>query len=276
MNDENAVEVKKTQEGTWVDTSLIDAPDYARKANPEGLDKLGADLDKNGQLQNIVLIRKADGRYEAVIGNRRLAAAKKRGWKMIRADVKENISELQKLQMVVAENEQREDACPFYTAMIYGRMMEASGKNQEEFAREMGKDQTLISRYAILAKVPAEVWQDHLGELTTLRQCLEIAKVPDVEHQKKLAQACAKEGLTGPEIKKRAKALRSGPSTEPATPAAEAGAPKPPFQFIWKGHGLLIKGRLFNPHTESLQQYFNEIDDAYNRFMEEEKTRMAA
>src|ERR1700690_2412073 len=88
------------QAGINVELAFVDAPDYARKADPEGLETLGVDMEKNTQLQNVVLIKKGDGRYECVIGNRRVAAAKKRNWQTIRADLKEGVTEVQKLGMV--------------------------------------------------------------------------------------------------------------------------------------------------------------------------------
>src|SRR5207302_5421882 len=111
--------VKATQEGAWIDIPAIDIPEYARQHQPEGVESLSVDMGKNGQLQNIVLVRKTDGRYECVIGNGRLEAAKKLGWPKIRADVKEALSEVQKLGMVVSENQERQEASPFYTGMLY-------------------------------------------------------------------------------------------------------------------------------------------------------------
>ena len=262
-------------EGLWVDITQIDVLDYARQASPEGIEALGADLGRNGQLQNIVLVKKSDGRFECVLGNRRLAAVRKLGWEKIRADVKENLSEAQKLALVVAENEEREDACPFYTAMLIARQFKASGKTQEEFEKESGRDQTVLSRYLSLAKVPPEVWKEHQSALTSMRQCLEVAKVKDVEHQKKLAEACASEGLTGAAAKKRAKAIVSGQEAEPAQKKKKAH--EAPFVFAWKGNGVLIKrARVYLPHAQPFSSYLDELSTAFDAFMEAEKANAKA
>jgi ParB/RepB/Spo0J family partition protein len=276
MNTTNEVmtqDAKTTQEGSWIELNLIDASEYARQHNPDAVKSLGSSLGREGQLQNVVLLCKTDGRYEAVIGSGRIEAARQIGWQKIRADVKEGLSEGQKLAMVVAENEEREDACPFYTAMLYERMFRGSGKTQEEFAGEVGKDPAVLSKYLALAKVPVEVWKDHQTGLTSIRQCVEIAKVKDLEHQKKLAEACAKEGLSGAAAKKRAKVLVSG--GDPEFQPAKEEAPQAPFTFAWKGNGLLIKARLFQPHAQGFSAYLNELSDAYDRFMESEKSKPA-
>jgi len=258
-----------------VELEVVDTPDYARQADPAGLDTLGVNMEQNSQLQNVVLIKKADGRLECVIGNRRVAAAKKRNWKTIRADIKEGLSEVQKLSMVASENDQRRDASPFYTAMLYERMQQAGSLTQEELAAKVGKDQTVVSDYLILAQVPKEVWWEQQSQLNSMRSCLEIAKVKDPAIQKQLVEACVKDRLAAPAVKKLAKKLQSGAADQPVS-AAQASEPSGPFQFLWKGNGILIKGRLFKPHTESLAQYQNEMSDAYDRFMEEEKTKKTA
>src|SRR5689334_13772438 len=118
-------------ETQWIEISRIDVPDYGRVHSPEAVEILAGDMAKNGQLQNIVVARKEGGRYEMVIGKGRLEAAARLGWDNIRADIKQDLSLVQKLAMVAAENEAREDACPFYTAMLYKRMMEEGSLTQE-------------------------------------------------------------------------------------------------------------------------------------------------
>jgi len=267
--------IASAAEGVWEDLDVIDEAEYARKSDEKGLEELGLDMEKNSQLQNVVLVPKGNGRFECVIGSRRVAAARKRGWKKIRADVKEGLTEVQKLGMVASENDQRKDASPFYTAMVYQRMQQAGNLTQEALAAKVGKDQTVVSDYLILAQVPKEAWWEQQSCLGSMRACLEIAKVKDPAIQKQVVEACVKDRLAAPAVKKLAKKLQSGATDQPVS-SAEASEPSGPFQFLWKGNGILIKGRLFKPHTEPLAQYLNELSEAYDRFMEEEKSQKAA
>ena len=148
---------KTLSEGTWVELQEIDVPDYARKHSPESVDSLALDMGKNGQLQNIVVVKKSDGRYECIIGNGRLEAAKKLGWEKIRADVKEGLTEGQKLVLTLAENEEREDVSPFDVAKLYSRIMAADGIEPVKLAETVGKTLGHVSQILALGKLPAEV-----------------------------------------------------------------------------------------------------------------------
>ena len=228
-------------ETQWVLLSLIDVPSYARVHRRESLLSLAQNVSKNGQLQNIVVSQEGD-RFELVIGKGRLEAARQLGWERIRADVKVGLTKVQKLTMIASENSEREDASPFYTGFMYKMIMEAGNLTQDEMAAKLGKDRSVISRYLTLTKVSPEIWQEHQSELTSMRQCLEIAKVEDPNHQKQMVEAAAKEGLTGAKIKKLAKHLKSG---GPATAAQAGGSENPaPFSFAWKGDSLVVKGRV--------------------------------
>src|SRR5258708_2416829 len=124
-------------ETQWIEIGLIDVPEYGRVHSPVAIATLAGDMTKNGQLQNAVVSKCEGGKYELVIGKGRLEAARSLGWEKIRADVKEGLSQAQKLGMVAAENEAREDACPFYTAMIYQKMMQECGLTQEELGAQI-------------------------------------------------------------------------------------------------------------------------------------------
>ena len=257
-------------ETQWIPLISIDVPDYGRVHSPDSLKDLAQDMSKNGQHQNIVVSKEGD-RFQLVVGKGRLEAAQQLGWEKIRADVKEGLNTVQKLTLITSENTEREGVSPFYTAMVYKMIMEAGHLTQEEMAAQLGKDQSVISRYMNLAKIPPEVWKEHQSGLTSLRQCLEIAKADSLEDQKKLVEACVKEGLDAPAIKKRAKSLKGGQPKESEHPSPDA--PKAPFGFTWKGNTLVIKGRPFTPHAESFAQYLQQLEAAYDQFMADEKVR---
>src|SRR5258708_6093985 len=119
MNTTNEV---TTQQDQWVDITRITVPEGVRPHTPEDVDSRAASMAKEGQLQSILLSKEGD-QLLLVYGNGRLESAKKLGWEKIRADVKEGLTESQKLVITLAENEEREDASPFYTADLYNRIM---------------------------------------------------------------------------------------------------------------------------------------------------------
>ncbi len=249
----------------WIDVNLIDLPEYGRMHSPEAVEALASDMVKNGQLQNAVVCKKEGGRFELLIGKGRLEAARKLGWEKIRADVKDGLGQVQKLAMMAAENEAREDASPFYTAMLYNEMMTAGNLTQQQLADQIGRTQTTVSSFATLATVPKEIWMAHQPELTSMRLCMEIAKAKDPEHQRKLVEAATKDGLGTAALKKLAKKLKDG---APAAGDSAGDNPETPaFAFSWKGNAIVLKPRPYQPHAQAFRVYLNELEEAYERFM---------
>src|SRR5437870_4929767 len=135
MNTTNEVQ---TQEGSWVPISQITVPQDARVHTPEDIDSRAQSMAKEGQLQNILLSKEGE-QLVLVYGHGRLQSALKLGWDKIRADVGEGLTESQKLLMTLAENEEREDASPFYTAGLYQKMMDLEHlENPGQLADRLG------------------------------------------------------------------------------------------------------------------------------------------
>jgi len=275
-NEVTTTQEVKSQEGVWVEISRITVPEDARKHTPVDIDSRAISLAKDGQLENILLSKEGD-QLVLVYGNGRLESAKKAGWEKIRADIKEGLTESQKLMMTLAENDEREDASPFYIASLYQRLMQNGTLDQAALAKELGKDPSSIAKYMALFDVSDSVRQNVNAFTLSLRQCLAIAKLTKVEDQLAVMKECATQDLSGKALEARVKQLLNPKPTGAGTPGSDPNVnkgsdPEPgPFQFLWKGNGLVIKGRTFTPHTESLQQYLNELSDAYDRFMEAEK-----
>lgn len=79
---------------------------------------------KVGQLQPIEVESKPDGRYELVIGSRRLAAAKINAWKQIRAMVKPQSSASDRIYRNILENSTRENLTPYENARAASQLRE--------------------------------------------------------------------------------------------------------------------------------------------------------
>jgi ParB/RepB/Spo0J family partition protein len=258
-------ETKTTQEGAWIGIQEIDVPDYARKHKPEGVDSLSVDMGKNGQLQNIVLVKKVDGRYECIIGNGRLEAAKKLGWDKIRADVKEGLSEGQKLFMTLSENSEREDVSPFYTADLYNRIMAAEKLGSEALPERLGKARATVYDYLALAKLPAEVRAMSERSDMGFRQWREIARLPKPEDQVKLAQECADKDYSVRELQARVKQLLNPTKTGIEAPAKPAGDEKS-IRFSWKDGKLAVKIQPVDP--TNLQGFLIDVELEWKRFVD--------
>src|SRR5579864_1532934 len=128
-----------------VQVGSIDIPACFREHTMASVDALAQDILRNGQLQEIVVTPKADGRYELVAGKRRLLAMRHLNWESARAQVMESLTELQKALIMIAENDEREDVNPFDRALSYQRAMAAKGEDQRSLATLLGESDRVVS-----------------------------------------------------------------------------------------------------------------------------------
>src|SRR5258708_30960233 len=118
--------------------SLIDIPSSFREHTMESVDALAQDIQRNGQLQEVVVTPKEGGRYELVAGKRRTLAMRHLNKETVRAQVMESLSELQKALIMIAENEERADVNPFDKAAAYQRAIKAGDLSQRQLAEKLG------------------------------------------------------------------------------------------------------------------------------------------
>jgi ParB/RepB/Spo0J family partition protein len=211
---------------------LLDKTDFApdaRKHDSAALEILVHDMKVQGQLQEIIVEAKG-GRFIVIAGVGRTLAAKKLGWKEIRASVRSGISEFDKARITFAENEDREDVDPFYQAHQLNKMLNANGFKQQELARELGLSPALVSAYVAIYQLPKEISQEF--KRLNLGQLIQIARLNNADSKIEFAEKCAKSDLSVRELKR----LVDRAIKKPATPLARK-SPLPalpdPLAKIW-------------------------------------------
>jgi ParB family chromosome partitioning protein len=140
-----------------VDTDLLRPNQFQPRTSMDEakIDELARSIRVNGIIQPIV-VRKVDGRYEIVAGERRWRAAQRAGLLKIPVVVRD-IAEDRLLAVALIENIQREDLNPIEEAHAYRRLGEDYQLTQEQIAEAVGKDRSSIANYMRLLKLPQEV-----------------------------------------------------------------------------------------------------------------------
>jgi ParB family chromosome partitioning protein len=253
-----------TQDGTWVAIQDIAVPADARVHSPEDVDSRAQSMAKEGQLQNILLSKEGD-RLVLVYGHGRLESAKKLGWDKIRADVKEGLSETQKLLMTLAENEERENANPLYTAGLYKKIRYAEGLSADGLVDKMGKKKSAVYNYLMLADLPRELQEISTRVEIGLHHWLEIAKLPTPEAQVQLAQECAEKGYSVRELQARVKQLQN-PKPEGCGEPVNTVTDVKPIRFSWKDGKLAVKIQPVDP--SNLQGFLIDVELEWKRFVD--------
>ena len=122
------------------------------------LDELAQSIRANGVIQPIV-VRRVDGGYRIIAGERRWRAAQRAGLTRVPVVIKDVAAgrEAQLLEMALIENIQREDLNPIDEAAAYERLNSEFRMTQEEIAAAVGKDRSSVANHMRLLKLPQEV-----------------------------------------------------------------------------------------------------------------------
>lgn len=180
----------------YVEMALIDRPQIlARESiDPEKVRELAESVREIG-LQEPVLLRSLNGRYEMVAGDRRYLAHKLIGADTIKAIVK-TLTDEETLLIRATENIQRENLSPIEKARIYGMMKEKLGYTVEKVAKRMGvRHETVTKHLAILTLEEEFQRAIHLGKLG-LGAAVHLSKVEDPDMRRYYLSAAVENGIT--------------------------------------------------------------------------------
>lgn len=123
--------------------------------NTEKLNELTNSIREKGVVQP-VLVRRVDGGYELIAGERRLRAVKSLGIDKIPAIVK-NVADIDMLELSLIENIQREELNPIEEASAYQRFITDFSFTQEKIAKVLGKDRSTIANTIRLLALPLKI-----------------------------------------------------------------------------------------------------------------------
>jgi len=118
-----------------------------------GLDELAASVRQHGLLSPLV-VRREEGRYVVIAGERRLRAAALAGLTEVPVVVREAPERSKQLELALVENLQRADLDPIEAARGFQRLCDEYGYTQDQVAVAAGKDRSTVANAMRLLKLP--------------------------------------------------------------------------------------------------------------------------
>lgn len=175
-----------------------------KEIDPDALQGLVQSIEQKGILQPII-VRRAEGGYEIIAGERRWRAACELGMTSIPALVKE-VTDEEVLELALIENIQREDLNPIDRASAYKRLMEEFKLNQEEAAARVGQNRSTVANYLRLLELAPVIQEGISSGKISLGHGLVILSLP-VNARALLCQKIIEQGLSVRRAEKLAKTL---------------------------------------------------------------------
>src|SRR6059036_489143 len=205
-----------TREEAEREGSLVELPIKDIKPNPfqprqtvdpAALEELVSSIKQAGLLQPVV-VRRANGGYELIAGERRLRACQALGWERIPA-VRREVDDRTVLTLALIENLQRDDLSPVDEARGYDRLIAEFNLTQQDVAEAVGRDRSTVANALRVLKLPEAVLAMlHGGELT-VGHARALLALEDPRVATTLAREAVPQGLSVREVEDRVRGGRA-------------------------------------------------------------------
>ncbi|QDZ15532.1 ParB/RepB/Spo0J family partition protein [Humibacter ginsenosidimutans] len=163
----------------------------------EAMDELVTSIREVGVLQPVVVrpLSGLPGKYELIMGERRLRATKTVGLATIPAVVRDTADE-DMLRDALLENLHRAQLNPLEEASAYQQLLADFGITQDELATKIGRSRPQITNTIRLLKLPAPVQQRVAAGVLTAGHARAILAAGDTEAMQKIADKIVNEDLS--------------------------------------------------------------------------------
>ena len=164
----------------------------------EKITELAQSIKEKGVIQPII-VRKHNGKYELIIGERRFKAAQFAQLTEIPAIVKDS-SDDELLEMALIENVQREDLNPLEEGRAYKTILERDRITQEELSLRIGKSRSYIANMMRILELPKKILENVSRGTISVGQAKALLAIDGEEEQLRLADRILTEKVTVREL----------------------------------------------------------------------------
>ncbi len=195
----NTVRIEK------IKLDLIDPNPYQPRKDfsEEELQELASTIQEQGLIQPIT-VRKFDGRYQIVSGERRTRAARIAGLSTIDAYVHDLLSDKQMAEWSLIENIQRVDLNAIEVAKSYEQLIRDYGYTHDDLSRNVGKSRSAITNSLRLLKLPEQV-QAWIVEGKLSQSAARSLLSPDIADPESVARDIIEKGMNVRQVENLAK-----------------------------------------------------------------------
>lgn len=139
-----------------IEEIVADPQQHRKTFHDETIAELAESIKIHGVIQPLI-VRKENGKYKIVAGERRYRASKIAGLKKLPVIIRDDISDRDAAEIALIENLQREDLNPVDEALGYEKLIADFGITQEEAADRVGKSRSAVTNTLRLLKLPEAV-----------------------------------------------------------------------------------------------------------------------
>ena len=190
----------------------------------EALAELVTSIREVGLLQPVVVRETGEGRYELVMGERRLRAAREAGLTAIPAIVRETPDDAL-LRDALLENLHRQQLNPLEEAAAYQQLLEDFGATHEQLAERIGRSRSQVTNTIRLLNLPPAVQKRVAAGVLSAGHARALLGLDDPDAQERLAGRIVAEGMS---VRAVEEAVHLGETGEAPRAHAKRGSTRAP------------------------------------------------
>ncbi len=217
------------QQGEVDINSIAPNPKQPREVfDQDLLNELAASIKEVGVLQPPVVRDLGNGKYELIMGERRLRASKLAGLKTIPVIVRAT-KDNELLREALLENIHRSQLNPLEEGAAYQNLLNDFGYTHDELAIKVGKSRPAISNTLRLLNLPASVQRRLAAGVLSAGHARALLTLVDENQIEKLAQRIVAEGLSVRDVEE---IVSSGGANVKTSTVREKSTPTPRLKEI--------------------------------------------
>ena len=182
--------------------------------NQEQLAELCESIKANGIIQPII-VRKSEGGYQIIAGERRFRAAEMAGLELVPVFVRQATDE-EMLELALVENIHRADLNPIERAKAYQNFINSFNLTQTDAAKRLGEDRTVISNYLRILDLPNEIKQMLSEGQLSMGHARAMLALPSDDLRRKLANRAMAGRLSVREVERLVRKYLEGKTEQKA------------------------------------------------------------
>ena len=200
-------------------------PNQPRKTfDEDALKGLSESIRSQGIIQPITVEEIAPGEYSIVAGERRFRAAQMAGLAKVPAVVVK-LSELDRVEVSLIVNIQRENLNPIEEAVAYGVLINRYNMTQEQVADKVGKSRSAVANSVRLLSLPDSIKDDLISGAMSAGHARALLSLKNPGDVKLLRDRIIQDGLSVRDSEKLAESYNLGHKVE-GKKKKEAKAPE--------------------------------------------------
>lgn len=142
------------------------------------LQELADSIKANGLIQPIT-VRRFEGHYQLIAGERRLRACQIAGLSHVPAFIRDVTTAEEMIELALIENIQREHLNAIEIAQAYRRLSEECRFSQDQIAEKVGKDRSTVANFLRLLRLSSEIQESIRKDEISMGHARALLALPD-------------------------------------------------------------------------------------------------